>query len=204
MVSNFAVSFKDDDNYPIGESICFIIYAGDKQVTGARVLKKQTLTKTTTSEGYASFEQLDGRHPWMTAVPEGFVPYKVRELKTGEIGYFNYRLAKEMGLISSDHPHEMTPALKAKLVSTFSIQIINEYDELTKRKIDPASIKPHAYMASRYLQLQHPSRQGKTSGDGRGIWNGIIENRGKVWDISSRGTGVTCLSPGAVAAQKPS
>jgi hypothetical protein len=152
---------------------------------------------------YTSFAQLDGTHPWMGAVPDGHVPYRVRELKTGEIGYFNFVLAKEMGLISADHPHVMTEALKAKLISTFSIQIINEYDELSKRRIDPSTIKPNKYMASRYLQIQHPGKQGKTSGDGRGIWNGVVEHRGKFWDVSSRGTGVTCLAPGAVEANKP-
>lgn len=139
----------------------------------------------------------------MQVVADGFVPYRVRELGTGEVAYFNFALAKEMGLITSDHPQALNAELKNKLIETFSIQIINEYDELTKRKIAPETIKPKPYMASRYLQLQHPGRSGKTSGDGRGIWNGIIEFKGKVWDISSRGTGVTCLSPGAVEANRP-
>lgn len=139
----------------------------------------------------------------MQAVPSGFVPYRVRELRTGDVAYFNFVLAKEMGLIPAHHPHEMTAELKEKVLSTFSIQIINEFDELAKTKIDPKTIKPHPYMASRYLQLQHASRSGKTSGDGRGIWNGVVEHNGQVWDVSSRGTGVTCLAPGAVEAQKP-
>jgi uncharacterized protein YdiU (UPF0061 family) len=53
------------------------------------------------------------------------------------------------------------------------------------------------------LQLQHSNKQGKTSGDGRGIWNGTVYHRGTTWDVSSRGTGVTKLAPGAVAAAKP-
>ena len=152
---------------------------------------------------YITFDQLDGEHPWMDAVPEGYVPYRVRELRTGEIAYFNFPLAKEMGLIPANHPHEINNELKAKLLSTFSIQIINEYDELNNRRFEPSTIKPKKYMASRYLQLQHSSRSGKTSGDGRGIWNGTFENRGKTWDVSSRGTGVTCLSPGSVQAGQP-
>jgi uncharacterized protein YdiU (UPF0061 family) len=152
---------------------------------------------------YDAFSQLDGDHPWMKVVPEGYVPYRVRELRTGEVAYFNFPLAKEMGLIPADHPHQLTPHLKSKLIETFSLQIINEYDELTQRRIDPSTIKPKKYMASRYLQLQHASRQGKTSGDGRGIWNGVVEHRGRVWDVSSRGTGVTCLAPGAVSANRP-
>lgn len=168
---------------------------------GARTLRKpQTVKNSDSSSALNKFDQLDGQHPWMKAVPEGYVPYRVRELGVGEVAYFNFNLAKEMGLIPADHPNTMTDALKEKLVKTFSIQIINEYDELSKKRISAASIKPHAYMASRYLQLQHSNKQGKTSGDGRGIWNGVIENRGKVWDVSSRGTGVTCLSPGSVQA----
>jgi uncharacterized protein YdiU (UPF0061 family) len=50
-------------------------------------------------------------------------------------------------------------------------------------------------MATRYLALQHPGRTGKTSGDGRSIWNGTLSHRGATWDISSCGTGVTRLCP---------
>jgi uncharacterized protein YdiU (UPF0061 family) len=164
---------------------------------------KRTQAIRTAQEAYAAFDQLDGTHPWMDVMPDGYVGYRVRELGTGEVAYFNFILAKEMGLIPSDHPHAMTESLKEKLIQTFSIQIINEYDELTKRRIDPMTIKPKKYMASRYLQLQHSNKQGKTSGDGRGIWNGIIKHRGRVWDVSSRGTGVTRLSPGAVEANRP-
>jgi hypothetical protein len=50
-------------------------------------------------------------------------------------------------------------------------------------------------MATRYLQLQHPGKTGITSGDGRSLWNGIWKGKGKTWDITSCGTGATCLSP---------
>lgn len=152
---------------------------------------------------YQTFDQLDGQHPWMKIVPEGYVPYRVRELKYGEIAYFNYVLAKEMGLLPANHPHRMNNELKKIILSTFSLQIINEYDVLKNRNIDPNTVKPNTYMASRYLQIQHSSRSGKTSGDGRGIWNGTIDHKGIKWDVSSRGTGVTCLAPGAVEAQRP-
>jgi hypothetical protein len=52
-------------------------------------------------------------------------------------------------------------------------------------------------MATRYLQTQHRNRQGKTSGDGRSIWNGYLKTESLTFDISSRGTGATILSPGA-------
>ncbi len=172
---------------------------------GAKPLKKLQPIIVPKSErsDYKEFNQLDGTHPWMEVVPEGFVAYKVRKLNAGKVTYFNFALAKEMGLIASDHDHDLKKDLESKLLETFSIQIINEYDEKNNVKIDPKIIKPNLYMASRYLQLQHQSKKGKTSGDGRGIWNGIVKNRNSVWDVSSRGTGVTCLAPGAVAANRP-
>jgi len=161
------------------------------------------LFKSSNEMHYASFDQIDGQHPWLKAVPDGAVTYRVRELREGKVVYFNYILAKEMGLISETHPHQLNSALEKKIIETFSLQIINEYDELSKRRFDPSTIKPHRFMATRYLQLQHVNKQGKTSGDGRGIWNGTVNHRGTIWDVSSRGTGVTCLAPGSVQAQKP-
>ncbi|RYZ81823.1 MAG: hypothetical protein EOP06_22810, partial [Proteobacteria bacterium] len=152
---------------------------------------------------YQSFDNLDGQHPWMEEVPEGFVPYRVRQLGAGKVAYFNFVLAKEMGMLDAGHAQQMNPELEQKLIDTFSIQIINEYDELTKKRISSDSILPNKFMATRYLQLQHSDKRGKTSGDGRGIWNGTISHRGTTWDVSSRGTGVTCLAPGAVEANRP-
>lgn len=145
---------------------------------------------------YDAFEQLDGSHPWQTAVPEGFILYPVRELRKGQVAYFNFDLAKEMGLIAKDHSEVMTPALKEKLLETFSLQIINEYDQINQVRFRKGLIKQRHYMATRYLQLQHKSRTGKTSGDGRSIWNGVVRHNGRIWDVSSRGTGVTRLAPG--------
>lgn len=156
-----------------------------------------------TENFYTAFGKLNGQHPWMEQVPEGCVAYRVRQLGTGKVAYFNFVLAKEMGLLDPQHSHEMPEGLEKKLIETFSIQIINEYDEINKRRIDPETILPNKYMATRYLQLQHSNKQGKTSGDGRGIWNGTVQHRGVTWDVSSRGTGVTCLAPGAVEANRP-
>ncbi len=170
---------------------------------GLRQHKKNQTVSEISSGPFQKFDNLDGDHPWMTQMPEGYVAYRVRELGIGNISYFNFALAKEMGLIPETQPHLMTRELKEKVIKTFSIQIINEYDELNQKKINPNSIKPKKFMASRYLQLQHFNKQGKTSGDGRGIWNGIVKHHGKTWDVSSRGTGVTCLAPGAVEANRP-
>jgi uncharacterized protein YdiU (UPF0061 family) len=154
-------------------------------------------------EPYASFDKLNGSHPWQKLLPNACVLYRARVLPHGRVLYFNYALAKEMGLIEKDHPHSLNPDLERQLVQTFSLQIINEYDELTQKRIDPATIKPNRFMATRYLQLQHSNKKGKTSGDGRGIWNGTVRHKGLVWDVSSRGTGVTCLAPGSVQANRP-
>ncbi|MFZ4402758.1 MAG: hypothetical protein ACOYOK_01535 [Pseudobdellovibrionaceae bacterium] len=154
---------------------------------------------------FVKFDELNGWHPWQEAVPEGYVLYQVRQLNAGKVVYFNFPLAAELGLLhnSKTSSNTITPELEAKLLETFSLQIINEYDELSKKRIDPTTIKPNKYMATRYLQLQHADKTGKTSGDGRGIWNGVCTHKDITWDISSRGTGVTCLAPGAVEAGKP-
>jgi uncharacterized protein YdiU (UPF0061 family) len=172
-------------------------------------LLRQTPDKSTGPDQrspYYKFDSLDGTHPWQEKMPEGFVPYQVRTLPQGEVIYFNFDLAKEMGLIPEDHKEILTKALSQKLKDTFALQIINEYDLADPRfqkRLDPTTVKPKPYMATRYLQLQHPDKTGRTSGDGRGIWNGVVEHKGKTWDVSSRGTGVTRLAPGAVEAQKP-
>ena len=175
-------------------NIELIAKIADEQRVGLKFQRKSS----TAAHGldYSSFDQLDGSHPWQDAVPEGYVLYPVRELRKGIVAYFNFSLAKEMGLLSSSHPNELNASLKAKILETFSIQIINEYDQINQVRFKKGLIKRRHYMATRYLQLQHKSRTGKTSGDGRSIWNGFLQNRGKFWDVSSRGTGVTRLSPG--------
>lgn len=154
------------------------------------------------AQSYSSFEQIDGRHEWQSAVPEGFVLYNTRILRKSKIVFFNFPLAKEMGLIPTDHPNELNKKLERKLIETFALRIINEYDIANKNKYPAKDIKAHPYMATRYVQLQHNCKRGTTSGDGRSIWNGGFTSRGVRWDISSCGTGATCLSPGAVETGK--
>jgi hypothetical protein len=171
-------------------------------------VKKRLVTTTSLKHDvvqtdYTKFEQIDGTHPWQVAMKDQVVLYPVRELNRGRVTYFNYRLAKEMGLIPDSHPNQMNKELEKKILKTFSIQIINEFEQQQNIKYDPSIVKKNMYMATRYLQLQHDSRSGKTSGDGRSIWNGSVHHGGTVWDISSRGTGVTRLAPGAVQANKP-
>lgn len=141
------------------------------------------------------FRLLNGQHPFKEQLPEQCVEYRARTRKSGKVLVFNFALAKEMGLIPKDHPHQMNSELEAEILKTFSLVIINEYDQIHGLKFPEEEIRPHTYMATRYLQLQHPNKQGKTSGDGRSIWNGRIKNQGKTWDVSSSGTGATQLSP---------
>jgi hypothetical protein len=147
------------------------------------------------SKLYSKFDEIDGSHTLKSIVPQGYVDYPARIRQGGSVKYFNYDLAEEMGLIPLSHNSEMTAELEAKILETFSIQIINEFDEINERKFPEEEMKSGKYMATRYLQLQHDSKKGKTSGDGRSIWNGEVKHKGSTWDISSCGTGATCLSP---------
>lgn len=144
---------------------------------------------------YSAFGRINGQHPFKDQVPGGRVEYKARYKKGGKVAFFNYELAKEMGLIPKSHPHALNPDLEREILETFSLVIINEYDVINNVKIPEDEILPHTYMATRYLQLQHPDKTGRTSGDGRSIWNGTIRSNGVTWDVSSCGTGATKLSP---------
>lgn len=167
------------------------------------MIKSAPKSRTVSQEDYRALDQLDGSHPWKEQVPEGLVLYPVRRLEGGSITYFNFHLAKEMGLIAKDHPHRLNKKLEQKLLETFCIRIINEYDQQRNIQYPKQTIKKNLYMATRYLQLQHPDKSGRTSGDGRCIWNGYWTHNGQTWDVSSRGTGVTALAPGVVQAGKP-
>lgn len=144
---------------------------------------------------YSKFSKLNGEHSLRSATSDCYVDYQARTRHGGKVVVFNYDLAREIGLISKTHPDEMNAELEKAVVDTFGIVIINEYDIEHNIKFPLKDIRPGHYMATRYLQLQHPNKTGKTSGDGRSIWNGEVRNRGKVWDITSCGTGATILSP---------
>jgi len=149
----------------------------------------------TRPRAYERIRSIDGSHPLREALPGGFVAYSARRRHDGEVVYFNFALAREMGLIPARHPDQLSRELREALLDTFCLVIVNEHDRLHPERIPTEDILPHTYMATRYLQLQHPDRRGRTSGDGRSIWNGFTTHRGITWDISSCGTGVTCLCP---------
>jgi len=144
---------------------------------------------------YPRFRQLDGQHPFREAVPGGYVAYRARRRLGTRVVWFNFRLAIEMGLIPAGHPPELTTTLRRTIRETFALTILNEYDLLNGTRVAAREMLPGTYMATRYLQMQHPDKRGTTSGDGRSIWNGTLRYRGRSWDISSCGTGVTRLCP---------
>jgi len=146
---------------------------------------------------YEKFKELDGTHPWRLASPDGFVDYQARYRPRGRVLYVNFPLAQELGLIPKNHPHTITKELASAILETFSLTIINEHDVQQGAKFPADTIRPNLYMATRYLQTQHRNKQGKTSGDGRSIWNGYLKTKHLSFDITSRGTGATILSPGA-------
>ena len=148
---------------------------------------------------YEKFKEIDGTHPWRDVSPDGYIDYQARYRPQGRVLYFNHPLAREMGLIPIDHPLTLDRELEQVILETFSLRIINEYDLKHARKYPPETVKPLPYMATRYLQTQHSNKKGKTSGDGRSIWNGCLKTETLTFDISSRGTGATILSPGAQA-----
>jgi uncharacterized protein YdiU (UPF0061 family) len=77
--------------------------------------------------------------------------------------------------------------------------IVNEWDQEHGNLPSARDRREHSYMATRYLQLQHPDKRGYNSGDGRSIWNGFVRGHNRTWDVSSCGTGVTRLCPATSA-----
>lgn len=153
---------------------------------------KKTTTKSV--QDYSNLKKINGKHPLQNLSEDIFVNYKARLRKNGKVFFFNFDLAKEMGILSNSHENLLEPELEREILETFGLIIINEYDIENKIEFSSDEVKPNEFMATRYLQLQHPDQLGKSSGDGRSIWNGIF--KGKItWDISSRGTGATKLSP---------
>ena len=151
--------------------------------------------QSTQASNYSRFDSIDGEHPLKNQTDNSYIEYPARVRKGGKCRFFNFALAKEMGLIAQNHEEKLNLKLEKKILETFGLVIINEYDQLNNIKFKKSTIKKNKYMATRYLQLQHADKRGLYSGDGRSIWNGTTTHKGKTWDISSCGTGATRLSP---------
>lgn len=165
--------------------------------------KKLKKSESLNSSQYHEFDKINGWHPLQREVPTSVVTYQARLRKGGKVAAFNFDLARQIGLIPKGHDNKMTASLEKKILETFGIIIINEYDIENNLKFPLKEIKKNEYMATRYVQLQHENKQGKTSGDGRSIWNGQFKGKdGITYDISSCGTGATCLSPAAAKYKK--
>ena len=152
---------------------------------------------------YERFNLLDGSHPWRAAVPDGYVDYPARVRGGGRVVYFNFDLAREMELVPANHAPRLTAGLEKAILETFCLQIINEFDQQSGEAFPAKLVKSKPFMATRYLQAQHRDKRGICSGDGRSIWNGFIKTARLTYDVSSRGTGATRLSPGAAIADGP-
>jgi uncharacterized protein YdiU (UPF0061 family) len=157
--------------------------------------KKINNSAKSSTPNYGRFNKLDGSHPLKNLIPNFCIEYKARIRPGGKVKFFNFELAKNMGLIAKEHPEELNPDLEKVLLEHFGIIIINEFDEMNNRNFPSESIKSNTYMATKYLQMQHPDKTGKTSGDGRSVWLGQVKNKGQCWDVSGCGTGATRLSP---------
>ena len=56
------------------------------------------------------------------------VDYRARQVRGSQVVYFNFDLAREMGLIERGHPDRLNPRLRKAILDAFSLVIINEYD----------------------------------------------------------------------------
>ena len=164
--------------------------------------KKEQQSQKSANSSSRLLEKLK-THELFSKVPEMCIPYSVRSNAEGEVFYLNEELSKEMGLIGKAASSKSLSNLKKEILEAFNLQIINDYDRLHHTNINSKDVKPYFCFATRYLQLQHKNNQGRTSGDGRAIWNGTVSSKGTTWDVSSRGTGVTSVAPGVVEAGKP-
>jgi hypothetical protein len=100
---------------------------------------------------YENFKTLDGQHPWREVSPGGFIDYHARSRSGGRVIYFNHALARELDLIPQNHARRLTPTLEKVILDVFSLQIVNEYDQAHPETWDPKTVRPHPYMATRYL-----------------------------------------------------
>ena len=91
---------------------------------------------------YAKLRALDGRHPYRRAAPDAYVDYPARRRRDGEVAYFNFELAREMGLVPESHPDRLPASLRRAILDSFSLRIINEYDQQQKLRVQKRDLTP--------------------------------------------------------------
>ncbi|MFQ5470910.1 MAG: hypothetical protein ACE5EH_11490 [Gammaproteobacteria bacterium] len=96
---------------------------------------------------YSRFSKIDDTHPLRKAVPQGYVDYQVRKRHDGDVFYFNFALAKEIGLIPKCHPDKLNARLTKVILDTFSLVIVNEYDVIHQSRFSDDDILNNSYMA---------------------------------------------------------
>ena len=102
-----------------------------------------------------------------------------------------------MGLIPADHPHSLNKDLEQAILETFSLQIINEYDLKLGKKYSPETVKPHPFMARVTCKLNIATNKARLQEMAEASGMVTCKASKLTFDISSRGTGATILSPGA-------
>ena len=82
--------------------------------------RQQTRRANKAEQGYTQIRSVDGSHPFKEILGTS-VQYQARKRKGGRVVYFNFTLAKEMGLIAKDHPHRFNRELTQVLLDTFLV-----------------------------------------------------------------------------------
>ncbi len=83
---------------------------------------------------YGGFKQINGHHPGNSRA-ERLRGYEARILRGSKVVYFNFALAKDMGLVGEGSSRKAQPGSGEDAVETFALRIINEYDQLTCLKV---------------------------------------------------------------------
>ena len=76
---------------------------------------------------YSKFKKLDCSHPLKKSCPDSYILYKTRKREGGKLTFFNFDLAREMGLIEKSHQDRINKKLEKQVLDTFSFTIINEF-----------------------------------------------------------------------------
>ncbi len=85
---------------------------------------------------YARFREVDGQHAFKQAVPHAYVDYPARRRHDGQVAYFNFELAKEMGLIPLDHPERLNAELRKAIRNNSRRRAPRGYEERLRRYFD--------------------------------------------------------------------